>query len=92
MLSFTRDLIGLRNAIPELRRGAYATHPASSDALWAWSRGDRALVAINFSDAAQSVPDVDGAIRISTIRARDGEQVSGTLHLEPRESVVVWRN
>jgi alpha-glucosidase len=92
MLSLTRDLIGLRNAIPELRSGAYATHPASSDALWAWSRGDRALVAINFSDAAQSVPDVNGAIRISSIRARDGEAVSDALHLEPWESAIVWRD
>jgi alpha-glucosidase len=92
MLSLTRDLIGLRNVIPELRRGDYRTLPSTTPDLWAWARGERALVAINFSDHEQSVPDVDGDLRISTIRARDGESIAGALHLEPREAAIVWRS
>ena len=46
MLSLTRDLIGLRNAIPELRNGTYRTLPSTNNTLWAWSRGERAVVAV----------------------------------------------
>jgi alpha-glucosidase len=91
MLSLTRDLIGLRNAIPDLRRGSYRTLPITDGSLWAWARGDRTLVACNLGDASAIVPDVDGEIRISTIRARDGESVDGALHLAPWEAAIVWR-
>ena len=33
-----------------------------------------------------------GAIRISTIRARDDERVDGSLHLAPWEAAIVWRD
>jgi alpha-glucosidase len=93
MLSLTRDLIGLRNALPELRRGSYATLPSSDDRVWAWQRGDRTVVAMNLSDDPADVPDVgEGEIRISTIRARDNERVDGSLHLEPWEAAIVWRD
>jgi alpha-glucosidase len=91
ILSLTRDLIGLRNAIPELRGGAYRTLPVTDGELWAWSRGDRVIVAINFSDGPASVPEVDGDIRLSTVRARGGEAVHRALHLEPWEAAIVWR-
>ena len=48
------------------------------------------VVACNLSDDPATVGDVDGEIRISTIRARDGESVRGALHLEPWEAAVVW--
>jgi alpha-glucosidase len=93
MLSLTRDLIGLRNALPELRRGSYATLPSSDDRVWAWQRGDRTVVAMNLSDDPADVPDAgEGEIRISTIRARDNERVDGSLHLEPWEAAIVWRD
>ena len=76
MLSLTRDLIGLRDALPELREGAYRELPGT-DTLWAWTRGDRTLVACNLGDTPAELRDVTGAIRISTIRARDEEQVTG---------------
>ncbi len=91
MLSLTRDLIGLRSALPELRRGAYRILPATNGPLWAWTRGDRTLVAVNFGDEPASVADVAGTIRLSTIHARDNETVNGALALEPWEAVVVWR-
>ena len=93
MLSLTRDLVGLRDALPELRRGSYTTLPSSDDRVWAWQRGDRTVVAMNISDDPLDVPDVGaGEIRISTIRARDNERVSGSLHLEPWEAAIVWRD
>ncbi len=93
MLSLTRDLIGLRDAMPELRRGVYATLPASNDQLWAWRRGERTIVAMNCSDDAVDVPDIGpGNVRISTIRLRDGERVDGALHLAPWEAAIVWRD
>ena len=46
--------------------------------MWAWRRGDRTVVAMNCSDEPADVDDAGtGAIRISTIRARDGERVDG---------------
>ena len=89
----TRDLIGLRDALPELRRGSYTTLPSSDDRVWAWQRGDRTVVAMNVSDEPADVPDAGtGEIRISTIRARDNERVNGSLHLEPWEAAIVWRD
>jgi alpha-glucosidase len=93
MLSLTRDLIGLRNALPELRRGSYTTLPSSDDRIWAWQRGERTVVAVNISDERADVPDAGtGEIRISTIRARDNERVHGSLRLEPWEAAIVWRD
>jgi len=92
-LSLTRDLIGLRDALPELRRGSYTTLPSSDDRVWAWQRGDRTVVAMNISDEPADVRDAGtGEIRISTIRARDNERVNGSLHLEPWEAAIVWRD
>jgi alpha-glucosidase len=93
ILSLTRDLVGLRDAMPELRRGAYRTLPSSDANVWAWQRGDRTVVALNLSDAAQEVEGAGpGELRVSTIRARDGEAVKDTLHLEPWEAAIVWRD
>lgn len=90
MLSLTRDLIGLRDALPELRTGAYRTLDCSDDGLWAWMRGERTLVACNLSDDPATVPGVDGEIRVSTRRERDGGRVDGSVALAPWEAVVVW--
>jgi alpha-glucosidase len=90
MLSLTRDLIGLRDAIPDLRRGAYRTLPWSNDTRWAFERGPRVVVGLNFSDAETTVPEVAGTIRISTNRARDGEPTPGSLTLGPWEGAIVW--
>jgi hypothetical protein len=79
--------------MPELRRGSYTTLPSSDDRVWSWQRGERTVVAMNCSDEPADVADAgSGAIRISTIRARDGERVDGTLHLAPWEAAIVWRD
>jgi alpha-glucosidase len=88
-LSLCRDLIGLRDSIPDLRTGTYAT-VAAGGGLWAWRRGDRILVALNLADVPAGVDGVDGLVRIGTNRSRDGERVDGSLDLAPWEGVVVW--
>ena len=93
VLALTRDLIGLRDAMPELRDGSYRTLSGPNDDVWAWRRGERTVVACNLSDDAVEVADVGpGAIRISTIRARADERVDGALHLAPWEAAIVWRD
>ncbi|MDP9332259.1 MAG: alpha-amylase family glycosyl hydrolase [Actinomycetota bacterium] len=93
VLALTRDLIGLRDAMPELRDGSYRTLPGPSDDVWAWRRGERTVVACNLSDDAVELSDIGpGAIRISTIRARADERVDGALHLAPWEAAIVWRD
>ncbi len=87
ILHLTRDLITLRKATPDLRAGAYRRVPAS-DTVWVYRRGDRHLVALNFSDAPASVR-ASGTIAISTVRDRDGQSVSDGLSLGPWEGVVV---
>jgi alpha-glucosidase len=93
MLSLTRDLIGLRDAIPDLREGSYTTLPASSEDAWAWRRGERTVVACNLSDVPVEVPAAGpGTIRLSTIRSRADERVDGTLQLAPWEAAIVWQD
>src|SRR4029079_10440778 len=58
VLSLTRDLIGLRDAMPELRVGDYRTLPGPTDDVWAWQRGERTVVACNLSDDAVDVAGV----------------------------------
>jgi alpha-glucosidase len=92
-LSLTRDLIGLRDAMPELREGAYRTLPAPNDDVWLFRRGERTVVACNLSDAPVEVGLVGiGAIRLSTIRTRVDERVDGSVHLAPWEAVIIWRD
>jgi hypothetical protein len=44
---------------------------------------------VNLSERAAFVPTLDGSVRLSTDRTRDGEPVSGPLRLEPWSGVVV---
>jgi alpha-glucosidase len=90
MLSLCRDLIGLRDAIPDLRNGAYTTIDSAPKGLWAWRRGERVVVALNLSEKPEQVADVTGLLRIGTHRDRDGERVDGILHLRAWEGVIVW--
>jgi len=92
-LSLTRDLIGLRDALPELRRGDYTPIATPNENVWAWRRGERTIVACNFSDAPVEINEVGpGTVRISSIRAHDDATVDDGLHLDPWEAAIVWRD
>ena len=88
-LSLCRDLIGLRDAIPELRSGELRALDAAEGVL-AYRRGERTLVVLQLGDAPAAVEGVRGEIRIATRRERDGERVDGALVVGPGEGAVVW--
>jgi alpha-glucosidase len=90
MLTLARDLIELRRQLPDLHEGTYRTLDAP-DGVWAWSRGRRAVAALNLTDGEATVAEVDGAVRISTDRRRDGESITGSLHIGPWEALVAER-
>ena len=62
VLALTRALIARRRADADLREGAYTSLP-TGPGVWAWRRGERALVALNLSDHDAEVAGVTGAIR-----------------------------
>jgi alpha-glucosidase len=87
-LSLCRDLIGVRDALPDLKTGAFASLDAPDDVL-AYRRGERTLVALNLGTGAATLDDVHGTVRVGTQRARDGERVEGALTLAAGEGAVV---
>ncbi len=92
MLTFTRELIALRRASDDLRRGSYRTLPASNDQIWAFERGERTMVVCNFSAAPVRAEGVGpGTVRAATVRSRTGEPVDGTVGLGAWEAVIVER-
>ncbi len=89
-LSFTRDLIQLRGAVPDLRSGDYETVAETPDGVWAWKRGGRVLAVLNFTEHPQAIDGVSGLIRLTTTRHREGERVEGNLAVIGLEGVIVW--
>ena len=87
-LSLCRDLVGVRDALPDLRVGAYTSLDAPVEVL-AYRRGDRTVVALNLGTVPARLDGINGTVRISTRRARDEERIDGTLTLAPSEGVVV---
>jgi glycosidase len=88
-LWFTKRLLELRRATPELRLGSYATIDGGRPGVWAWHRGEGRVVAVNLSDRPQALRGVRGAIQLDTGLARAGDPVTGTLKLAPWEGAVV---
>ena len=95
MLALTRALIQTRRTTPALSRGAYcAVHSASSDCFLfvREDAGHRVLVALNFSDADQTVSAGEsgrGSVLLSTRHDRDGEVELASLSLRPNEGLIV---
>ena len=83
-LAFTRELIQVRKRLPQPMASIQAP-----DGVWAWRRGESAVVAVNLSDRAATVDGVQGAVALDTGGARRGEAVAGTLRLGAWEGVVV---
>ncbi len=89
-LTLARDLISLRRDTPALSTGAYRSMPTGPGA-WAWSRGDRIVVAVNMAADEAVVEGVSGVVLLASDRRRDGESVEGTLALPGWDAVVVER-
>ena len=89
-LHFTRDLIALRRQLPDLREGAYVELPTPAG-MWAWRRGENAVVAVNLGSKPAELEGIDGAIALGTVRSREGESTRGRLGLAPAEGVIVTR-
>jgi glycosidase len=87
-LWFTRRLLELRRATPELRLGS-STAVDGAAGVWAWRRGETCVVAVNLSERPQALRDVHGSIRLDTGLSRVGEEVAGRLNLAPWEGAVV---
>ena len=87
MLSLTRALIALRREAEDLRTGSYRTLDAP-DGVWAWRRGAGHFVVLNMTDELAVVSGLDGTLRISTERPRDGELVAGEVDVAPWEGVI----
>jgi alpha-glucosidase len=87
-LTFTRDLIALRRAVPALRTAAYEEIPMPAGG-WAWRRGTDTVVALNLGSDAIEVAVPEGTIALSTSRAHDGERVERGLALAPSEGAIV---
>ncbi len=88
ILVLVRDLISLRKQTPDLSTGSYAALRAPTRA-WAWRRGDRHAVVVNFSDDELTMTDIHGRVRVGTDRTRDGEAVRGSLRLRGWEGVIL---
>jgi alpha-glucosidase len=80
VLHLVRDLIALRRSTPALTLGG-SERVAAPEGCWVWRRGEMATVALNLSDVAVDIGAIDGRVAICTDRSRDGEAVSGGLHL-----------
>ena len=59
------------------------------DGVWAWRRGERHAVVVNYTDADVELEGFRGRIVVGTDRARDGEAVSGTLATRGWEGCIV---
>jgi glycosidase len=88
VLTFTRHLIALRRANPDLHSGAYRSLPSPPD-TWLWRRGDGFATALNLGTDTVAVEGVTGAIAIATDRDRDGQAVDGQVTLGPGEGALI---
>jgi alpha-glucosidase len=88
VLAFTRRAIAGRSGSDDLALGSYRSLP-SPEGTWCFARGDHTVVAVNLSDAAQSIAVRAGTVTQSTDRSREGAVVEGTLPLAPWTGVVV---
>jgi alpha-glucosidase len=85
ILHLCRDLVALRREFVHAPYRSLAAPPG----VWAWTRGERFVAAVNLGERDARMEGVEGTIRLATERARDGERVAGRLALAPAEGVVV---
>ena len=76
LLTLCRDLIAFRRSHPAFSAGDSVSLLTPEDA-WAWTRGDRHVVALNMSAEELVVATPAGTIQICTDRGRELEVVPG---------------
>ncbi|MBZ0317079.1 MAG: alpha-glucosidase C-terminal domain-containing protein [Anaerolineae bacterium] len=95
MLALTSRLLALRRATPALHVGSYKTVHQSNEHCLAYIReyeGERWLIALNFSDAAQTLNlpiSQSGQIVLSTGLDREESVNLGSLHLRANEGCLI---
>jgi alpha-glucosidase len=87
ILTFCRDALAVRKEVDDLRRAPYEALLAP-DGVWAWRRGG-ATVALNLSDHDIVLDGVEGAIRLATLRSREGEDIRGAIRLGAFEGALL---
>ena len=90
VLVLCHDLIAFRRNHPAFCTGATASVETPEPA-WAWTRGERHVVALNMSEGELVLPGLPGTIRIGTDRTREQEAVGGDLRLASFEGVILER-
>ena len=93
-LSLYRRLLSLRRRSQALRTGAYQPVDPVPPDCFVFERTEateRVFVAINFSPDPRAVQHAGlaGRVVVSTHRQSEGTAVTGALHLQPYEAVVV---
>jgi alpha-glucosidase len=91
LLTLCHDLIAFRRRHPEFSAGETETL-VTPDMAWAWTRGDRHVVALNLSPGEVVLPGLSGTVQIATDRARDLEAVEGDLRLAAFEGMLLERS
>ncbi len=95
MLAFTRRLLALRRATPALNIGSYATVQQNNTHCLAYVRdydGERWLVALNFSETAQTLNlpiSQNGQIVLSTNLDREESVNPSSLQLRGNEGCII---
>jgi glycosidase len=90
ILALCRDLIAFRRRHPSFSTGD-TTSLATPEMAWAWTRGERHVVALNMSTEDLVLPDQSGTIQVCTDRSRDLEVVGAPLRLAPFEGLILER-
>ena len=90
ILALCRDLIAFRRRHPSFSTGDTTTL-ATPEMAWAWTRGDRHVVALNMSTEELVLPGLSGTIQLCTDRTRDLEVVEAPLRLAPFEGLILER-
>ncbi len=95
MLSLTQALLRLRSSTPALSHGSYEPLDLTPPDCFVYLReqnGTRYLVALNFSDSAQTLTASQlgsGSITLSTHLDRNGAVDLSLLRLRPNEGLIV---
>lgn len=94
MLSLYRALAALRTAEPALHSGDFQSVASGSEAIFAYVRGGRFLIVLNFTDQPQTVDlsttgSATAVVALSTTMTRSGGVDLSTLEIGSDEGVIL---